>query len=459
LASIESKKYHRGYSLFKSLVHTFVFMLVFAPQITERLKYVLDEILLHRFGLSYSITDKPDYFNASQTPKINYSQELIQGCVNIPMVDLLFQETIAKQAIEVKENTYWRKIFFSKTYSEIPDFKIDTSYLPFDLLAASFYLLSRYEEYLPTKLDEHNRFKAENSLAFQHNFLSIPLIDYWLQSFKKSIHTCYPELKLNQGKFTQINSIDIDFAYKYKGLSPLSKLRKFIGSAMKGKLNLLPFYPPEKDPYDQYLFLAEAADEKEIETIFFFLLANYGNHDKNIAPQRVEIKQLVQILHNKYTCGIHPSYKGSLVNKLYQKEHQFFKEYTGADARLSRQHFLKIKMPDTYVKMLKMGIEHDYTMAYSKQIGFRASTSKPFKCYHLLEEKTLDVWIHAPCLMDVTLKYALNLTIDEAKQTIKRLKETVREVDGEFISIWHNSNLSEEENWNEWRAVYLSLFE
>ncbi|MCG9881386.1 MAG: polysaccharide deacetylase family protein [Bacteroidia bacterium] len=434
-------------------------MLVFAAQATPRLRYILDGILLHRFGLNYTITDNPDYFETSKTPKINYSRELIQGCVNIPACELLFQETIAKQNIEVLDHPNWKKIFFALQYPEIPDFTIDTSYLPFDILSASFYLLSRYEEYLPSKFDEHNRYKPENSLAFNNDFLEIPLVDYWLKSFEKSIQKCYPALGLNQSKFTQINSIDIDFAYKYKGLSTASKLRKFVGSAIKGKINLLPFNPPNPDPYDQYEFLTKTPNEKGIETIFFFLLANYGNHDKNLSPRSMEIKELVQTLSKDYTCGIHPSYKGALINKLYQQELQFFKEYSGADAKLSRHHFLKIKLPETYVKMEKMGIEHDYTMAYSKQIGFRASTSKPFKCYHLIEEKTLNVWIHSPCIMDVTLKYALNLPVDKAKKIIKRYKETVQEVNGEFISIWHNSNLSEEENWSPWREVYLSLFE
>lgn len=434
-------------------------MLVFAAQSTPRLKYILDEILVHRYGLSYTITDNPDYFETSKTPKINYSKQLIQGCVNIPSVDLLFQETIVKQKLEVIENNNWKKIFFAVQYPEIPDFTVDTSFLPFDLLAASFYLLSRYEEYLPSKLDEHNRFKAENSLAFQQNFLDIPLVDYWVQSFQNSLYKCYPELRLNQSKFTQINTIDIDFAYKYKGLSNTAKIRKFVGSALKGKFSLLPFNPPEKDPYDAYEFLTQTPDKKGIKTIYFFLFADYGNHDKNIPPQSTAIKNLVQTLAKKYECGIHPSYKGALITKFYAREHKYFEDYTGQIATISRHHFLKIKMPESYVKMQKMSVEHDYSMAYSKQIGFRASTSQPFKCYHLIEEKTINVWIHSPCIMDVTLKYALNLPIDKAKSYIKRYKDTVKEVKGEFISIWHNSNLSEEENWSEWKEVYLSLFE
>ena len=40
----------------------------------------------------------------------------------------------------------------------------------FDVFSASFYLVSRYEEYLPYVKDMYERFQAENSLAYKHNF-------------------------------------------------------------------------------------------------------------------------------------------------------------------------------------------------------------------------------------------------------------------------------------------------
>lgn len=434
-------------------------MLVFAAQATERLKYILDEILLHRYGIAFTITENPDYFIASKTPKINYGPSLIEDCVNIPASSLLFDERIVAQKIVVKDNLNWGKIFYELSYQNIPDFRSTTVYLPFDILAASFYLLSRYEEYIGLTTDEHKRFKPENSLAFQHHFLQTPLVDFWVQTLAKNIQKCYPNLGLNQTQFKQINTIDIDFAYKYKGLSWQAKWRKFLGSLLRKKPDFYVFNPPHSDPYDTYEFLVQPANEKQIETLFFWLLADYGKHDKNIPPTSIALKSLAQSIAKTNPCGIHPSYKGALITKLYQQEHQHFKEITGKAAKLSRHHFLKIKMPDSYVKMEKMGITHDYTMAYSKEIGFRASTAQPFKCYDLEREKTLQVWIHSPCVMDVTLKMGLNLSIDEAILKIKELKKITQQVGGEFISIWHNSSFDEAENWQNWDKVYISLFE
>ena len=44
------------------------------------------------------------------------------------------------------------------------------SVLPYDIFAASFYLISRYEEYLPHVKDEYGRFTAEESLAYKNGF-------------------------------------------------------------------------------------------------------------------------------------------------------------------------------------------------------------------------------------------------------------------------------------------------
>jgi hypothetical protein len=434
-------------------------MLVFAAQATERLKYILDEILLHRYGLNYTITDNPDYFIASKTPKIYYGTNIIEGCVNIPAGSLLFDESIIAQKLEVIDHPNWIKYFYGFTYQNIPDFKTTTVYLPFDVLAASFYLLSRYEEYLGLATDEHNRFKAENSLAFKHHFLEIPLVDCWVQNLTKNIQKCYPNLTLNQAKFKQINTIDIDFAYKYKGLSRSAKWRKFLGSILRKKIDFAVFNPPQHDPYDTYDFMLKAANEKKIETLFFLLLADYGSYDKNISPKSDVFIHLAKTLAQTNACGIHPSYKGSLISQLYKQEHHNFKSIFGKDATLNRHHFLKIKLPLSYQKMHKMGIIHDYSMAYAKHTGFRASTAQAFKFFDVINHQTIPVWVHSPCVMDVTLKQALKLNPDQAKQKIKLLKEITKQTGGEFISIWHNSNFDSAENWENWSEVYVSLFE
>src|SRR5438309_5085979 len=146
-------------------------LLIYTPGHSTRVEYIFS-ILLSSVGVSsYSITFDKTAFENSKDVKINYSERRItEDEFWIKPVDLLFEKGIKAQAIECFE---WNgtKAFFKTPESDFP----------FDIFAASFYLITRYEEYLPHKLDRYGRFAHENSLPFNEGFLKLPLINIWLQ--------------------------------------------------------------------------------------------------------------------------------------------------------------------------------------------------------------------------------------------------------------------------------------
>jgi hypothetical protein len=56
--------------------------------------------------------------------------------------------------------------------------------------------------------------------------------------------------------------------------------------------------------------------------------------------------------------------------------------------------------------------------------------------------------------MDSTLRSYCKLTASEAMQTIDRLKEAMRVTGGDFVSLWHNETVAEQDDWVGWRAVW-----
>ncbi|MDP1728274.1 MAG: polysaccharide deacetylase family protein [Bacteroidota bacterium] len=434
-------------------------ILIYSALLSNRLKYVLNEVFVNQLGITFKHTDSLDYFEKSNSIKLNYSTAIIDGCLNIPANNLLYEEDIFDQQIIVEKDTEWKYLFFQQIFENIPDFRLPTHYLNFDLFSAVFYLLSRYEEYLPSVKDEHQRYKETNSLAFKNGFLEIPLIDFWIMKFKNILKKQYPEIELKSTRFKQINTIDIDFIYKYKGHSTLRLAQKAAGALYRMKWDQRIFDKTKPDPYDSYDYLTEQANAKNIETIFFFLLADYGTYDKNHAPQSGLFANLVKSLCNNYTCGIHPSYRSTIDNKALRKELEIFEQLTSRRARDSRNHFLKIKIPETYLQLSKAGIEKDFTMAYSNHTGFRASASFPFQFFDLSANEQTPLWVQPVCLMDVTLKNAMKMDPATAIKKIAELKSIVKEVGGMFVSIWHNSSFDENEGWAGWDRVYNSLFE
>ena len=93
------------------------------------------------------------------------------------------------------------------------------SKIPFDLFAASFYLISRYEEHLPHLKDEWGRFVATESVAYQNNFLERPLVDFWIAKFSAILSETFPELKVfckSKGKISSIGKVVSPYKYKHK---------------------------------------------------------------------------------------------------------------------------------------------------------------------------------------------------------------------------------------------------
>ena len=124
----------------------------------------------------------------------------------------------------------------------------------------------------------------------------------------------------------------------------------------------------------------------------------------------------------------------------------------------SRQHFLKLKMPQTYQRLIENDITEDCTMGYSSQVGFRAGLCSPFYFYDLEKEIKTGLKIFPFQVMDATLIYYLHKNPQEATQVIFSLIEKVKSCNGTFSTLWHNSSFSEQQEWVGWTDFYKSIF-
>ena len=122
-------------------------LLLYTRNITPRLSYIARFLFGNILRVDYQLTDNSEAFNRHQEAKINYSQDDFEEGIIIRPTELLFEQGIKAREPFV---TQWdnARIFFQTD---------DHSTLPFDIFAASFYLVTRYEEHLPYASDEHGR--------------------------------------------------------------------------------------------------------------------------------------------------------------------------------------------------------------------------------------------------------------------------------------------------------------
>jgi hypothetical protein len=397
--------------------------------------------------VEYQLVDLETFKTDTSHGKLNYSDLELENCVQIVPHNLLFEQGIEMQ--ETKIDWVHKTPYFFKTTENV-NFK-------YDIIASIFYMTSRYEEYLSSTLDVHDRFQAENSLAYKNNFLEIPVVNIWANELKNSLYDKFPFTKFPTQEFKHIDTFDIDIAYSYKGKN---KLRLVLSSALSilkldGKeiINRYQYFiKKRKDPFDVYDKISPQSDK-----IFFFLVGDYGKYDKNISSKTSVLKNLVQLLNKKNEVGIHPSYGShKSVNQLSEEKNRL--EFISQKKVFkSRQHFLKFSLPETYENLISIGIKEEYTMGFASQVGFRAGICTPFPFYNLEKDEARELIIYPFQVMDGTLNEYLKLSPNEAIEKINKIISEIKKVNGTFISLWHNSSLSEQKQWKEWTEVYVKL--
>ena len=362
---------------------------------------------------------------------------------------LLFESGIKEQTIQMQNHEAYFKYFF-KTYH---------SALPFDLFAASFYLVSRYEEYLPFMPDAFNRFEAENSLAYQYDFLNIPLVNLWINEFEKLLKKKFPLLNFTHKAYSFISSIDIDNAYKYQEKGVMRSIGGYLKSLVSfDKVDLVDrtsvLLGKEKDPFDSYDYQLEIQKKYKLKVIYFFLLGDYGVNDKNHPSNNYGFQKLIKHLADYSLPGIHPSFGSNGNSKQVKIEINRLAKITHRDIFNSRQHFSMLKFPDTYFILQELGITDDYSMGYANFNGFRASYCLPFYWYDLDDELETNLKIHSYCLSETTLRYKDKATPGTVAEFAKPLIDEVKKYNGELITIFHNDTMGTAQDWIDWRYVY-----
>ena len=169
-----------------------------------------------------------------------------------------------------------------------------------------------------------------------------------------------------------------------------------------------------KDPYDTYSYILHFSKNKKLEVLFFFLLGDYAQYDKNIRFDHPKMISLIKQLGNTSTIGIHPSYASNKNSKMIGIEKQRLEHILGKSVHHNRFHFLKFSLPKSYQQLLAYGITDDYSMGYADQIGFRAGTCTPYNFYDLENEVQTDLKVHPFAYMDGVLNDHLNLNKETA---------------------------------------------
>jgi hypothetical protein len=433
-------------------------ILLYTPKITNRIQYIAKTLLGELCGMEYKVTASTEEFLNFKGAKINYSDRELPGtALTIYASGLLLEKGIKDFVPSSVHKDNIPYLFPHSDTSTACD-------LGFDIFSACFYMLSRYEEYLPYLEDVHGRFEADQSLAFMRGFLDMPVVDIYAMKLRQMIIEAFPFVEYTSRSFCFIPTYDIDAAYAYKGKGFARNLFLFLKDFLTLNYAELIYRIKvltgvERDPFDTYDFQLALQKKHKLEPIYFFLSGHYGPKDKNISIHSNSFYNLVKTLSDYAFAGLHPSYKSNSDSKVLQQELDFLSGVLNRTIDSSRQHYLMLKLPQTYQNLIKINIKNDYTMGFASHTGFRAGTCSPFNFYDLSLETETRLRIFPLAVMDGTMHSYMKMKPDEALEHAKKIVDQVKAVDGTFISLWHNDALGDTGHWKGWKYVYTELLE
>ncbi len=426
-------------------------LLIYTQKVTPRIVYIFKHLCTHILGIPINFTSKIEEFIAHDGPKLSYGKQALGNEFFIQNVDLLLEQGFSE--IEIKVQPWDDTIgFFALA---------ESSDLPFDIFAASFYLLSRYEEYLPHVKDEFGRFPASESIAFQENFLHKPIVDIWAYKFQEILMERFPQLEHKKRAYhnSTIITSENTFIFKNKGF-----LRSFVGLLSDlvqfniGKVldRLQVWIRIKSDPNDTFEDLISIIREDKIETLFMFQLSDFSRHDRNISHNRIPHRAVIKSVADYSKVGLLMGYYAMEDIRILRKEKLRLEDIVHSSVEHAMNHQYNLRLPDQYNNLIELEIHNDYSMGYPDKLGFRAGTSTSYLFYDINMEVTTPLKVHP---------YAFNSNV-VAKMTRNKLKEDLRriiletkEVQGTLRSVFSNHDFSQYADSNSYYSVLNQIHE
>jgi len=343
-----------------------------------------------------------------------------------------------------------------------------------DLIASSYFLLSRYEEmYLRHERDQQGRFPGKSSLAYRAGFLHRPIVDEYGYALREILLSSGIAERYNlripeRAKTFSAVHLTHDLAYPYNYRGWRSFLRAWLreGKSPLRSLKLAFGLDKEDDFYTYPRFLKWDQELKEhlpkgVTHIHFFIrMPSHSALDRpQYRPRSSYMRRvLLEAGRAKAHLGLLGSHQACLYAEMIGGERKAFEQAYAKPPHSLRYSSLAACEPEDYLQALYSGFRHDYTMGYADVVGFRLGTCHPVRFINPNTRQLTELTLHPLILRDLTLSSgeAMGLDHEQAEQIASELVHTVARYNGELTLLWHNHLLSQKTH--PWHSVlYRSL--
>lgn len=409
-------------------------ILVYIPKQTPRINYIFRHICGRILGFKVRFCSKVEDFIAFEGVKFSYAKKRLGNEVFVQKFGLL--EELGINDLNFSMDIWDDVPCFFRVSSE--------SDIPFDIFSASFYLVTRYEEYQPHVKNDVDSYPIEESLAFRHEFLKTPVVDVWAYKLKEILEAKFSNLNFPKKEFNSHFLISVSKAFKHRH----NGLVRIVGSSFRDlfQFQLKSLFDRfktllrlQQDPYDIYDEVINFAKENRLQLDFYFQLSNYSRYTKSISYNKRIYHKLIKSMGDYGELGLLPGFEALNDYEILKKEKRRWEHIVNRNLTKALIKNFHLNFPDAYLNFNKLEIEEDFSMGYQKNIGFRAGTCTSFQFYDLNLEQVSGLVVQPYVLNSRALQ---GVDLYKKIEELKDLKFSIKAVDGQMNFIFENSDFA-----------------
>ena len=319
-----------------------------------------------------------------------------------------------------------------------------------DIFASSFFMLTRWEEYVNKTRDIHNRFPAYASLAYKNNFLDRPIVNEYVEMLWNMLKFLGCKQERKERGFEIVLTHDVDEVKFWKSKGQL--LRIVLGDILKRRNvklaleRLSEYYLVKrnsiKDPFDTFEWLMDKSEAIGTVSRFYFMSGGNSQYDNRYDVKGLKLL-MRKIRERGHVIGFHPSYNSYNNLRQFREEKRLLEEVCECSLIEGRQHYLRFEVPTTWQIWEDCEMSIDSTCGYPEEPGFRCGTGDEFSVFNILTRKKLNLKERPLVFMDGTYYgYNKHTPANVVVKKIEQLIDISRRFNQKIIFLFHNSIFS-----------------
>ena len=403
-------------------------------------EYIISVMLKDFLGLEYELTideSEPNYLIKHQEKQLIIEDHFFS---KIEASNYLLEKYLPKNLVYTDKKT---PILYGDDIINITDGSIEMSS---DIFASSFFMLTRWEEFITDKKDHHNRFKTSESIAYKYNFHRKPIVNEYLEILWQNLLLIGVSESLRKKRtYTLQFSHDVDHPLLFANFSGFIRQS---GYQLLKKRNVSQtfkfihqYFSSKNDSYNTFDKLMENSEKKNIISQFNFMNASKGKFEEGYSIHSSFIQSLIsKIKHRGHNIGFHPSYETYNDGILWEKEKQGLENIADQEIIIGRQHYLRFENPITWNIWEENDMKEDSTLGYADEVGFRCGTCYSYHPFDIIKRKKMKILETPLIFMEGAAIHSLSLSPEDFFSVSNQLKEEVKKYDGIYTVLWHNSS-------------------